>query len=480
MKKIHIQLTLLLLVIVALIWVFGCKKDDFSSRTNLGSKGFQARLTNESTIDGILDDIAKIVAVAQANEEFREILLDEAQLNIGLENLILYFRIKDKVLPNANITVKGMFTDISSSLSLSYDSAWFNCGIVQDLPQLNFNLVVTDDEIEIEELETWGLSLVLGVTSDFEGEDDYLQTGYDYNLVDYQISNNVEPEEQYIMAGYPCPWYIVVENHTGLLVAESDWDIDLYDSYGYSTVWDYMGVVPTQAMKDALDSAKLANDLNVYIPLNICGYSNIGLVSTIGLTELINALSIVGDEDPDPKGDDCPRDAFDDLEEITKIQINPVGLKKFCKWPRKWCSLSFVSTVITYPPTSSLGPLSKPKSFRRKEMKKNKTYTLTEGITFFRWWYLEGLYGNPYRFDVIGNHPKVSIEDEIEVGFNMDVIFKLLGVTTPIPVTLSWTHKIKHKDEPLGSDFIYYCDGVSGDGSEYDLGSIKIWVREKN
>jgi hypothetical protein len=269
MKTKHIKSVLLLLIIGGLVWVYACKKDEYSSRSPFGKSGFHARLTDESVIDPILDDLAKIIAIAQTNEEFRDILLDEAQLDVGLENLVLYFRIKDKVLPTSNIPVKKLFADISSQLNLSYDSAWFDCGIVQDLPQLNLNLVVTDDEIELLELEAWDLALVLAASSDFEAEGEYLQTAYDDDLVTYQVSNNTEPEDQYIMGGNACPRFIVVENNTGLLIVDNSWNLEnQIVSYGFSSLWEYHGVVPNQEMKDALDSARAVSNTDIYIPLH--------------------------------------------------------------------------------------------------------------------------------------------------------------------------------------------------------------------
>jgi hypothetical protein len=267
MKNTHIKSVLILLIMSGLVWNFACRKEESSTQTT----GFQMRLTDETMIDPVLDDISKIIAIAQTNSEFCDILLDEAQLDIGMENLVLYFRIKDKVLPTANIPVKKLFADISTSLCLSYDTAWFDCGIVQDLPQLNIILVVTDDEVELSDLETWGLSLVLASTSDFEAEGDHLQTAYDEDLVTYQVSNNIEPEDQGIMEGNTCPRFIVVENHTGLLIVDNNWNLDLNDVDGFSTIWDYNGVVPNQEIKDALDSARTISNTDIYIPLTLCG-----------------------------------------------------------------------------------------------------------------------------------------------------------------------------------------------------------------
>lgn len=465
-----------------LVWNFACRKEESSTRT----AGFQMRLTDETIIDPILDDISKIIAIAQTNSEFCDILLDEAQLDIGMENLVLYFRIKDKVLPTANIPVKKLFADISTSLSLSYDTAWFDCGIVQDLPQLNLILVVTDDEVELSELEIWGLSLVLASTSDFEAEGDHLQTAYDEDLVTYQVSNNIEPEDQAIMEGNTCPRFIVVENHTGLLIVDNNWSLDLNDVDSFNTIWDYNGVVPNQEMEDALDSARTVTNTDIYIPLAVCDYSNTGLISQSGITTLINTYRISGDDDIDLLlGDDCPRDYYQDREEYTQIKVDKYALRRFCKWPRKNCDFDFIASVATMPSAPELKLISYRKFVTRKLVKKDAVRTFIEAPYFFRWDYIEGSHADPYIIKVIGKHPRAG--DKHTIALTLGVPYKYVTDPTTTPIStntittsISYSYSVTIKDYELGSQYAYYCERIDGLGEEYNLGQVKIWARERN
>jgi hypothetical protein len=215
-------------------------------------------------------------------------------------------------------------------------------------------------------------------------------------------------------------------------------------------------------------------------------HSSNGLISRPGITTLINTYRISGDDDIDLiLGDDCPRDFYDDREEFTQIKVDKYALRRFCKWPRKNCEFEFLASVASNPSAPALNTHPYPKFVNRKLVKKDKVRTFIEPPYFFRWYYLEGLLADPYTIKVIGKHPRAG--DKHTIGFTIGVPFKFVidPSTTPITTTtftlgLSYSYTMTVKDKDLGSQYVYYCEPIDGLGTEYNLGEVKIWARERN
>jgi hypothetical protein len=218
----------------------------------------------------------------------------------------------------------------------------------------------------------------------------------------------------------------------------------------------------------------------IVIPLTLCGYSGNGMIARIGIGELIDDFSLLDFGQSDPiLGDDCPRDYYDDYEEITQIEVVHSVLKKFCKWWKKECQIRFISTAVSNPTSPVLTGLSKRLIAKRKDIKKDETFEIpiNKRPKFFKWWYLEGLVADPYRFDIVGIHHKADKSDAFGISINVPVKFIAKLPFTP---TLSYQHTIKYNDENLEATLVYYCEEIAGLGEMYDTGAIQIWVREKH
>lgn len=192
----------------SLLTVSCSKETEQKSTESIFQVSSTKMLLDRNLIDQCLIDLARIVGEAQENAGFREILLSEAKLNIASESAVVYGRIKNKEIIGLGVSVGNYLAEVSSSLGFEYDSAFFNCTLVSNIPRLCFNLHYTSDSLEVDDIETWGEGIVFPAVLPFEEQEEFEIQGYGVDDHVFDVNNYDEPEDQMNFNGEVCSYYI--------------------------------------------------------------------------------------------------------------------------------------------------------------------------------------------------------------------------------------------------------------------------------
>jgi hypothetical protein len=461
-------------VIYITFWLLGILVFSSCEKSENTHNNPQYRLNDQSVIDQRLEQIAKVVAVAQNNYEFRSQILNIAKQNRMSENAVLYYDIANIYLQSKQLYVKDFFNNLSDSLSLNLPLDYFNCDIIDDLPQLTLFIYLVSDQITINQVDQFNPTIVMPEFYEFNDLDDFLQTSFDNNLVQKQISNNIEPEDQTVISGV-YDFIIVISNYDGFIVTDNSFTLE-----NQTTIWERMGVdVPSQEMEDSLSLAYTNSDNRLITKINTCNIQSVNLISYYGLRAMINRLSESDDDDPiPPPEDDCPRDDYDGREVLTEVQIDQNALKQFCKWTRTYVEIEFNQVLVANSTNPTISALDKIFSDKRKYVKKDKLHTLdaSKYVRFLKFHFIEGIHADIYKFKVIGLNHNTGQTQTFSTTLGPSGKFKILGQEVNVAFSLNFNRTHTEKDKDLAEDVVYYCDLLN---DQYDTGLIKFRITEE-
>jgi hypothetical protein len=452
--------------IVLVLLIVSCQKKINDSNTkNVDSK----MIVNYD--QNIITDFAKIVAVAQNRASFRQLLLNESLIDVGMENTIFYFVIKDKSIniDGVNTGISDYFHFLSDSLDLNYDLPFFESGVVSTIPKLSISIHLYDSDVS--EFEYSSTLKVLDVTEDAYGLDEVILNAYDANLDVYSFSSFVEPDENIVIVE-DNPSYSLIDISSNL----TENGISIYDRL----LMKYCGGVETY-----LDSLSNNPNDSILILMNSYGFTNKAIVSHNHIFDKFNNSCddnyLIPDPPPVPV---CDRDSIEARERLTKVKVQHDELKKFSKWWRKWTTIKVVQVYVKID-NGVASNITAPDKFvhtKRKYLKHNKEHEM-DGMYFINWKYLTGEHGDTYTMNFIGLNPKAGDVQEIILSSSNSTTYKTSnGQTQTVTVSGSIKSSVHEKDSNLGGDIISYCDpfGSYWTGTEYNTGLIKFWIKESN
>lgn len=247
------------------------------------------------------------------------------------------------------------------------------------------------------------------------------------------------------------------------------------------TIWQRMNYTPSDdEVQEVLDLVQ-SQDPEINVLVSDCeGVYN--LISWYGVNTVLNRLAIRNINNETRPIETCPRDEYDDYEQLTKISIDHGKLKKFAKWWKKNAYIKFIPVVPVNPDAVAADAVEKIVAIRRKKIKKDKEHRLSTPLDLFKWHYLEGTHGKSYSLSGIGEHHKAGDKRSFTISLKPEVTFKIFGQEVEMSSSgASYTAEHTHKDVELGGNLIYYCDDIANKGTKYGSGSIfETWVREDN
>ncbi len=418
--------------------------------------------------------IAKGVAKAELNAAFRSFLLQQAKLQIGQENVVLYGLVRDQIITDGK-TFSQMIADGAVIAGINRPASFFREDVLRAIPNLAITVYTGPSDTPVSEWSSMSLLKVAFMTEEAQGPDLVAVRAFaplQSVSQSYWFNNQDDPQEP----------LLVVEDNTAFLPVKLS---TLRTTNTNQTIFQYLVLDQCMELQEQIEEE--AANLDMIYPDIFIGETfflnpdyEVALISLYALYEKYNELCGTDQGDSDPSsGGSCHRDNRENREEIVKIQVDNSYLRRFCKWGRKKCSIeakqSFAvsagaNVILNSPPVKFING-------DRSKMKQDKIFKCN--LPMYKWEYLQGNHGDPYSMFFIGKNPRVGQKNSYSFSFPPKITFKILGQEVIFDALLKINSEYTKTDEVLGGDLIYYCDPANGEGTKYITGKMNFWIKEQ-
>ena len=464
-----------------MVILIGCQKDFDNEEVVISDPYVQTRDSvvhvggyPADTLNLYKEIIAKGVAKAELNAAFRSFLLQEAKLQVGQENVVLYGLVRDRVITNGK-TFSQMIADGAAIAGVNRSASFFREDVLRAIPNLAITVYTGPNDTPISEWSSMSLLKVAFMTEEAQGPDLVAVRAFaplQSVSQSYWFNNQDDPQEP----------LLVVEDNTAFLSVKLS---NLRITNTNQTIFQYL--VLDQCMELQEEIEEEAANLDLIYPDIFIGETfflnpdyEVALISLYALYEKYNELCGMDQGDSDPlSGDSCDRDSRENREEVFKIQIDNYYLRRFCKWTRSQCNIEAKQSFAVYTGANMIlnSPPIKFINGDRSKMKQDKIFNCN--LPMYKWEYLQGNHGDPYSITFIGKHPRAGQKNTYSFSFPPKITFKILGQEVTFDGLLKVNSEYSKTDEILGGDLIYYCDPANGEGTKYITGKMNFWIKEQ-
>ena len=408
---------------------------------------------------------AKNIAKAERIPEFRNFIKRQAEKLIGQEQIVLYLQVVDSVIYGTT-TFAQLMDKISDTFGYNYSYNYYRTELPDMLPRLTITVYTGGEYVDIENWTYTEPIQVLPWTENLKAINEAYGTSYDQYFNEYSVSNFDDPDSSML---------VIEDNNSLWLVDESYRIIGFGQVTSSDTFFQYHLFELTDTIEHYLEYPhELPDSIKIMVPLPAGWHSGQIMLSYNDVIDMLNLYNNTQAAAGDPYCE-CDRGKRDNREEVYQVRLDDNELDKFCPWTKKECKIQITTTfpvlngstytLTTYPKKY----LKCSRKYIRNDQRK-KFYFKT-----YKFQYCEEIHGDNYFFYLIGKNSNAG--NTTTVTFSTSSSTKDKDGNTVVGST-SVSMQIKDNDNDLGGDVVEFCDPANYEGTMYDLGTIKVWMKE--